>query len=158
LKKRSGTKQSLNGLPDPVLFVDHALGTKSLPNALRERGFSVEVLSDHFSVKAVDIDWIPKVAEKGWVILTKDKHIRRNQMERLVLEASGAYYFVLGGASWSGQEQIEIILQHLPTIIRLVQKRKPPLIGSMNKGELNLWSFERERWEKVKKSIIKKPE
>jgi hypothetical protein len=77
-------------------------------------------------------------------------------MERQVLEASSAYYFVLGGASWSGQEQIDIILQHLPAIISLIQNRKPPLIGSMNKGELNLWNFKRQRWERVKKAKLKK--
>lgn len=65
-------------MPDrPTLFVDRSLG-KGVVNALRDAGARVEFHDDHFSQDAEDVEWIPKVSENGWVILTKDKHIRRS--------------------------------------------------------------------------------
>lgn len=66
-----------------VLFVDRALGAEDVPTALREAGATVEVMDDHFPDVSDDSEWIVAVTQRGWVILTKDKRIRRNRLERL---------------------------------------------------------------------------
>ncbi len=51
----------------------------------------------HFSAGTEDSVWLPFVGEKGWILLTKDKRIRFNDLEkRAVIAAPGAgvlFYF-----------------------------------------------------------------
>jgi len=37
-----------------------------------------------------DVDWIPRVAGAGWVIITRDRHIQHRPAERHALVAAGA--------------------------------------------------------------------
>lgn len=67
--------------PRPTFYVDRCLG-KAVAAALREAGADVRLHDDHFSQGEQDADWIPVVSAHGWVILTKDKNIRRVCGER----------------------------------------------------------------------------
>lgn len=50
-------------------------------NALRSAGATVEAHDDHFAQNTIDADWLPKVAEHGWLILTGDKRLKKNETE-----------------------------------------------------------------------------
>jgi len=54
-------------------------GGDIVPGSLRSAGVEVRTYAElHPSdSKVPDHEWIPEVAERGWVILTKDKRIRR---------------------------------------------------------------------------------
>jgi predicted nuclease of predicted toxin-antitoxin system len=59
---------------EPLIFlVDECLG-KGVVHALREAGRRAEWSRDHFPEGTDDEVWIPKVAERGWVILSKDEN------------------------------------------------------------------------------------
>ncbi len=51
-----------------------------------------------------DATWIPEVAARGWVILTKDKTIRRDSLELGAVLAARAFYFTLGGQNYLADE------------------------------------------------------
>ena len=85
-----------------------------------------------------DAEWIPEVAAKQWVILTKDKAIRRDSIELGAALASRAFYFTLGGANYTAEEMAAIIVHHLVTIERIVRHRAPPVIAQLNRQELLL--------------------
>jgi hypothetical protein len=85
---------------------------------------------------AEDAEWIPEVAAKRWVILTKDKAIRRDSIELGAALSSRAFYFTLGGGNYTAEEMGTIILYHLATIERLVRHRDPPVIAQLNRHEL----------------------
>lgn len=48
-----------------------------------------------------DIVWIPEVAAKGWIILTKDRNIRRDTLELQVTLNANAKLFTLGKGHYS---------------------------------------------------------
>ena len=51
-----------------TFFIDRCLG-KKLATVLRAQGHTVELHDSHF---AKDVDWLPTVGQRGWVVLTKD--------------------------------------------------------------------------------------
>jgi uncharacterized protein with PIN domain len=65
----------VSDLEELTFFVDRALGKKYIPDILRAAGYRVEVHDDHFDKAASDVDWVPAVASRGWIILTKDEKI-----------------------------------------------------------------------------------
>ncbi len=67
-----------------TFFVDRCLG-KLIVKTLRDAGISVKAHDDHFPQNALDIDWLPEVGKRGWVIITKDARIGKNQTERLAV-------------------------------------------------------------------------
>jgi len=77
--------------------------------------------------------WLPEVARREWVILTKDKAIRRRPMEKRALIASGARTFVLTSGNMRGEEMAEILLKHLRRMERLARSTLPPFVAAITK-------------------------
>jgi hypothetical protein len=75
--------------------VDRALGTLTVAEALRASGCKVEIHDRHFAQDAKDAEWLPEVGSRGWVVLTKDRHIRTRQSELIALLGAGVAAFVL---------------------------------------------------------------
>lgn len=103
MKKRSDTKRS-PAPPSPVYFVDRSLGRGPVAKAIRDAGFEVELMDDHFAQDADDADWIPDVAAHGWVIVTRDRRILFNPVERAALARSGAHYIAVVAKDRSGAQ------------------------------------------------------
>ena len=73
-----------------TFFLDHQIGRFVVADALRAAGAAVEVHLDHFKGDAPDTEWIPEVARRDWVMITKDQHIRRNPLERAAYRSARA--------------------------------------------------------------------
>lgn len=115
------------------------MGAHVVPAALREAGLDVRTMQEEgFDQEVDDTDWIPTIAKRGWVIITKDKNIRRDSLELRAVLASSAYYFTLGKADRSGVAMAEILLHHRGTIERLVAHRAPPVVAQVNGTEVLL--------------------
>lgn len=95
--------------PEVVFFLDRSLGRVHVSQALRALGARVEIHDDHFPLDARDADWLPEVGRRGWVVLMKDKRIRRNRLERDALLASGVRAFVLTSGNLTGPEMAEVL-------------------------------------------------
>lgn len=63
-----------------TFFVDRSLGRVIVPEALRKIGLTVEVHADHFEHDAPDTAWLQKCGEEGWIVLAKDKAIKKNSI------------------------------------------------------------------------------
>lgn len=122
-----------------VLFVDRSLGGKVVPDALRALGRRVEVHDDHFPANAPDTEWIPEVAARRWIILTKDENIARNPMELDALLYAGARAFVLTSTHVTGAEQAEIFVSHLIRIESLARRKRGAFIARVNRTEVRIW-------------------
>jgi hypothetical protein len=58
-----------------------------------------------------DVDWIPAVANAGWIIISRDRHIQHRPAERSALESSGARLIRLDSRhSLNKWQQLEIIV------------------------------------------------
>ena len=118
-------------LPDPVLFLDECLGTGDVAKALREAGVQVELLLDHFATGTPDEEWLPEVGRRGWVLLTKDKWIRRRAVEMRALTNSGVPAFVLSSGDMSGAEMGKAFVQACPRMRKILRDYEPPFVAAV---------------------------
>lgn len=63
--------------------------------ALAELGHVVKLHDELFSKDTPDTSWLATVGRAGWVVLTKDRHIRTRANELAELIAAGVAAFVL---------------------------------------------------------------
>jgi hypothetical protein len=121
-------------------FIDRALGGKFVPKALRQVGAKVEVHGDHFAPDAADVDWLPDVTQRGWVVLTRDANIGRNLVEQVAIAESGARVFVLAIDEATGTEMAEALIAALPRMEKLIQSHNPPFIAKVYSfGRVQIW-------------------
>jgi len=123
-----------------TFFIDRALGKKSVPDALKALGTNVEIHCDHFAPEAADVDWLPVVAQKGWVVLTKDVNIGRRYLEVLAIAQYGAKVFVLNSGNLTSNEMVDIFVESLDKISAFSQNHELPFIAKINRqGKIAMW-------------------
>lgn len=125
-KTRSGT--NLESLSRYTFFLDRALQSYALRDALKELGARVQMHHDHFEEEAEDIDWLPVIARREWVILTKDQY---NWLERRAIRNAKGRAFLLVRGELSGEEQIAIIRKALPQMLRILDLATTPVIAKI---------------------------
>lgn len=122
-----------------TFFIDRCLGN-SVAEALRNAGIAIEVHRDHFPDDTLDIDWIPEVARRNWVVLTKDSNIGKNHLERNAVARTGIKMFTLNSANLSGQKMSEIFLKAIVKMQNFVRKNQAPFIAKINsKAEIEMY-------------------
>ncbi len=96
-------------------------------------------MGDHFDLSTSDVDWLRDVGRRGWVVLTKDRRIRRREAEfRAVCEA-GVAMFVLTGASMTGVAMATAFQRAYPRIQKLLRDYALPFIASVSaNGDVRL--------------------
>ncbi len=119
--------------PPLVLYLDRALGRHTVAVALRTAGLTVEIHDDHFDQDARDVDWLPAVAAKGWVILTKDAAVARRPLERDAIDIAGARVFAFSNANVPGSAVASGFLIAWPKMLALIKSRAGPFIAVVHK-------------------------
>jgi hypothetical protein len=92
-------------------------------------GADVRVHDDFFAQDAPDEVWIPDVSERGWVILTKDKNIRRRHGERETALLSEARIFTLSSGGLRGSVMAAILVKHLEAMELMALALTPPFLA-----------------------------
>jgi hypothetical protein len=121
-------------LASVTFFLDYQIGRYVVADALRALGAHVEVHIDHFAPDAPDAQWIPEVGRRQWVLITKDKHIRRNPLERAAYVAAKLRGFVVTGTDMAGQELAALLVRCLPGMVRRIAGRTGPLLFTISRG------------------------
>jgi hypothetical protein len=97
----------------------------------------------HFQPGTPDETWLPKVGGNGWVLLTADKRIRYNFLEKQALKEHAVREFVFASGNMSGQDMASALELALPKMQRLCRKAVPPFVAAITRtGEVHL------RWPK----------
>lgn len=89
-------------------------------------------MADVYPNGGEDLDddvWIPEVTEKGWVILLKDDHVRRQPRIRDALVEAGARVFCITNGNLSGEEQARWLVNNRHRIARRAQHPGPYVYG-----------------------------
>jgi hypothetical protein len=90
-------------LPRPpeafVYYLDANLDGPELVSRLRGGGMPCEPHRDHFASDARDEAWIPAIASRGWVIITRDFAIQRRPNERTAWLMAKATVVMIRGES-----------------------------------------------------------
>lgn len=130
----SAARRDAGRLASLTFFLDYQIGRHVVADALRAAGAKVEVHIDHFAQNAPDIDWIPQVAQRGWVLVTKDQNIHRNLLERAAYEEAQLRGFVVTGKDMSGPELASLLVRCLPGMVRRAAGRPGPLLFVISRG------------------------
>lgn len=84
--------------PEPRFFIDRSLGRIAVPRMLRDAGWDVITLAEHYGTPQDQIipdhEWIQEAAVRGWPILMKDKRIRYRPVEIRAVREFKAICFV----------------------------------------------------------------
>jgi PIN like domain len=136
---------------DRIYWVDRSLGGDIVPGALRSAGVEVRTYAELYpsDSKVPDHVWIPEVAERGWVILTKDKKIRRLPIEIEALRRAQARYICLSATNMRGDEQAACLLHHWKTIASVVASKPAPLIATVTRTHVQ-W-LDGDKWRVAKR-------
>jgi len=129
----AGTQRSAARLASLTFFLDHQIGRFQVAQALRSAGANVEVHLDHFPGDAPDVEWIPEIARRGWILITKDQHIRRNPLERAAYEAAKLRGFVVTGKDMNAKELGDLLIACLPGIVRRAAGRFGPSLFTISR-------------------------
>jgi predicted nuclease of predicted toxin-antitoxin system len=123
-----------------TFFIDRAIGKKHVPEVLRDSGANIEVHADWFEQDAPDIEWLPIVSQKGWVIITKDERIGRNPLELMAIAESQARVFIFVSGNLKRQQMAEALVQAMAKMTKIAQSNKAPFIAKVYRnGNVNLW-------------------
>ncbi len=92
----------------------------------------------HFAEDAPDVDWIAEVGARGWVVLTRDKGIRRKDNERRAVKTAALRVFTLSGGNMTGEQMATVLVAQRARIERLARKQKAPLIATVSASEVRV--------------------
>lgn len=119
--------------PEPrIFFVDRSLGAKDVVDALRAAGLAVIGHAERFAHDTEDTEWLQVAGESGWVVLTKDVNIRRNEIERRALIDAGVAAFMLARADLTGATMAKLWVSAIPKLLRALQEHAPPFIATLS--------------------------
>jgi predicted nuclease of predicted toxin-antitoxin system len=117
--------------PEPFTwFVDRSLGRKIVAQ-LRAAGFQVEEHSAHFADDAPDAEWLAEAGRRGWVVLTKDKAVRRNALELAAILAGEVACFSLGHGNLKSDQMAQAFVAARSRMEKAVRRYDPPMTASV---------------------------
>lgn len=119
-----------------VFFVDRSLGKRVVAQALRDAGVAVKVHDDHFPQDATDVEWLTAAGKQDWVVLSKDKQIRRNPLERAAIATASVKAFFLTQQGISGPEMASIFVKALPGMVARADSQPGPFIYTISRAGL----------------------
>lgn len=118
-----------------TFFLDRQIGKYIVAKALRDAGAVVEVHDDHFHQATDDVVWIPAIGIRNWVLITRDRNIWRNALERRAYEQAKLRGFIVTG-DMGGAELAELLVSCLPRMVRKVSAAVGPLIYTVSRTGL----------------------
>ena len=146
LRKRLATSRAR--LKRFTFLVDVSLG-KGVTAALKAHKFNTDDHSRYFSPSADDIDWLTRAGKlqrsdrkKQFIVITKDKWIRRNLFERAAVMAAGLRQFYITSGNMTGEELQELVLSSMEGIAEIVETNEPPFIASIIRSKVELINFD----------------
>lgn len=118
----------------PVFFLDRDYGKRDVADALRALGAVVKLHDEFFDAKTKDVDWLPQVGAKKWVVLTRDKHILTRPLEVVALVRANTHVFILKSRQeLNGAQMAAALVKAYPHMCRLIEKHTPPFLARVTK-------------------------
>jgi hypothetical protein len=110
-------------------FIDRSLGRIAVPAGLRDDGWDVVTLAEHYGVprdeQVADIEWIADAASQGWAILMKDKRIRHRSAEIEAVARHRAKCFVITRGDLTSADMLRRLIVNKKAIFRATETPGP---------------------------------
>jgi PIN like domain len=152
MNARSGKSKKLSGgsehsPPQPEEFVfyldENLCNSGAILEALRKLEIRFERHLSHFQRGTPDETWLPLVGKNGWILITADKRMRYNLLERRALEHNAVREFVFASGNLSGNEMAVALEMAFGKMRKMCRKLSPPFVATITrKGDVYL------RWPK----------
>jgi PIN domain-containing protein len=105
---------------------------------MRGAGATVEHAGGKIPFGVTDDVWLSECGDNGWIVLTRDKHIRRRKLERDALMNNGVAAFALTSGEATARQVAETIVPLIQKLVNIsVSERKPFLYTFGLKGFLS---------------------
>jgi PIN like domain len=101
---------------------------RELADALQQRGRLVHMHKQVFPDRTPDRIWIPDVASRGWIIVTRDRRLQNRHIEWMAFLRAKARVLWFKGDRASNIEITEGFLSALVKIDKLTSDLRPPYI------------------------------
>ncbi len=93
----------------------------------------------YFAPGTEDTFKLPFVGERGWLLITKDKRIRFNELEKLAVKRHRVREFYFASGNHNGSEITAMLITALRDIARFCRRYDPPFIASISaSGKVSL--------------------
>jgi PIN like domain len=152
--KACGASLQHDSLPESyTFFLDRCLGKQIVAARLRAAGYAVEIHAEHFPQtenqrEDSDCEWLKFAGEKQWVVLSKNKFIRRNQIEIAEILNSSVAAFISTGSNLTGIQIAESFLIAMPEILKVLGTQRRPFIATVSKTGIVKILMDREELER----------
>ena|ERR1019366_3266374 len=134
-KRQSAGKPEQLQLDDFILYLDENLDNRQpIIEALVANAVQYRRHRDHFTRGTPDEVWLPFVAERGWIVLTKDKRNRYNEIERDAVRRHRVREFYFGSGNFNGAEMAQALLGAVAQMKELSRAYNAPLVGSITRS------------------------
>ena len=136
-KKRSviSSRRGLPKLPKlPTIYIDESLSQRLLGDVLKQHKLDVKIRADLFREGVADVDWLAYAGKRRWIVLTKDKAIRRRSNELLVLMNARVRAFVLSAGEMTGEQQADLFERLIPKLRWWIAQQPAPFVVRVEKS------------------------
>jgi PIN like domain len=117
--------------PEPFTgFVDRSLGRKIAVD-VRAAGFQIEEHSVHFADNAPDSEWLAGAGRRGWVVLTKDKAVRRNALEWAAILAERRGLLLSRPRELKAEQMAQVFVAARARMEKALRRYDPPMTASV---------------------------
>ena len=117
-----------------MLFLDATHQSKVTANLLRALDVNVEVHRRHYLPAAPDPEWIADATGRGRVIISGDKGIREDGVNRYAVIKARAKVFLLADTNSRGAEWAASLVMARNKILRIADQNNGPFYCVVDKG------------------------
>lgn len=115
----------------PLLFVDRCAWSRRLGEALGEAGIPFVAHHDKFAPDCPDDQWLRTAGREGWIVVTRDKAIRRKANELAAYREAKVVAFALASGNASAEDTARLVVGLYAVILRKARGAKPPAMFSV---------------------------
>ena len=134
MKRQSAGKPEQLQLRDFIVYLDENLDNCTpILNILEIQQVEFKRHRDFFVRGTADSEWLKFVSERSWVVLTKDKRNRYNEIERDALRRHRVREFYFGSGNFTGLEMSQALSKAIPEMIRICRTSNPPVVASITR-------------------------
>lgn len=136
-KRPSGGSPGQSPLENFVLFLDERLHNwRPIHSALNELNVEYKRHGECFKPGVEDTEWLAEIGKQGWALLTSDKRIRYNQLERDEIVHYRIREFVFTSGNLSGAMMGEVLNVAMSKMKKLYEECPAPFIRASCNPEM----------------------
>lgn len=101
---------------------------------------NIEKHDDYFEQNTLDIVWLEECGNRNWVVISSDKAIKKNFLEKQALMKSNLASFFFTTANLTSEQQFEIVEKAIKRMTNVIFSNKKPFIARLDKeGGVEIW-------------------